>query len=119
MNDHQKLITRLRLGLALQKLLEQNKRHSTNAPSSLHQLADAAGINYSIVQNISCGKKDPQFTTLVSIAAGFNIPLAKLMEVFEGVDMNTNANVANKTNANVANKSSKDGGHVKKRECRE
>jgi transcriptional regulator with XRE-family HTH domain len=93
MNERQKSIARQRLGLALQTLLEQNKRRpNSKGPTSLHQLADAAGISYYIVQNVSSGKKDPQFTTLVSIAAGFNIPLSKLVAVFEEM----NANDANR-----------------------
>lgn len=86
MNDNQKLIIRHRLGLAVQKLLEQNKQTTaSNAVTSLHQLATAADIEYYIVQNISSGKKDPQFTTLVSIAAGFDIPLSDLIAAFETI----------------------------------
>ena len=86
MNDNQKLIIRHRLGLALQKLLEQNKQiPAEDAANSLHQLATAADIEYYIVQNVSSGKKDPQFTTLVSIAAGFNIPLSELIAHFETI----------------------------------
>lgn len=86
MNDNQKLIIRHRLGLALQKLLEQNKQtQAGNAVNSLHQLATAADIEYYIVQNVSSGKKDPQFTTLVSIAAGFDIPLSELIAEFETI----------------------------------
>ncbi|RYZ87235.1 MAG: hypothetical protein EOP04_12175 [Proteobacteria bacterium] len=86
MNDDQKLIIRHRLGLALQKLLEQNKQGSNaDGVNSLHQLAAGADIEYYIVQKVSSGKKDPQFTTLVSIAAGFNIPVSELVAVFEKV----------------------------------
>ena len=86
MNDSQKLIIRHRLGLALQKLLEQNKQGmAKNAVNSLHQLAAGADIEYYIVQKVSSGKKDPQFTTLVSIAAGFNIPVSKLAAAFETI----------------------------------
>lgn len=87
MNDNQKLIIRHRLGLALQKLLEQNKQvpAENDAVNSLHQLATAADIEYYIVQNVSSGKKDPQFTTLVSIAAGFDIPLSELIAHFETI----------------------------------
>lgn len=86
MNDNQKLIIRHRLGLAVQKLLEKNKQTTAgNAVTSLHQLATAADIEYYIVQNVSSGKKDPQFTTLVSIAAGFDIPLSDLITAFETI----------------------------------
>lgn len=86
MNDNQKLIIRHRLGLALQKLLDQNKQTpADNTVTSLHQLATAADIEYYIVQNVSSGKKDPQFTTLVSIAAGFDIPLSDLIAEFEAI----------------------------------
>ncbi|MET0462614.1 MAG: hypothetical protein ABW007_05655 [Chitinophagaceae bacterium] len=84
MNDHQKLIVRHRLGLALQKLLLQNMQDASGENvDSLRQLGISADIEYYIVQKISSGKKDPQFTTLVSIAAGFNIPLSELTTMFE------------------------------------
>jgi len=86
MNDTQKLIIRHRLGLALQKLLEQNKQQAgDDIVNSLRQLATGSDIEYPVVQMISSGKKDPQFTTLVSIAAGFNIPVSKLIAQFESI----------------------------------
>ena len=86
MNDQQKLIIRHRLGLAVQKLLAQNKLTASGEPvNSLHQLAASADIEYYIVQNVSSGKKDPQWTTFVSIAAGFNIPVSKLAATFETI----------------------------------
>lgn len=87
MNDHEKIIVRQRLGIALQNILARNKQHpGTGKVTSLHQLADAAAIQYYTVQNISSGKKDPQFTTLVSIAAGLNIPLSELIAEFESAN---------------------------------
>lgn len=86
MNDHQKLIIRHRLGLALQKLLAQNKQNASGQlVNSLHQLAAGADIEYYIVQKVSSGKKDPQWTTFVSIAAGFNISVSKLAATFESI----------------------------------
>lgn len=86
MNDHQKTIIRHRLGLAVQKLLAQNKQNASGKPiSSLRQLAASADIEYYIVQTVSSGKKDPQWTTFVSIANGFNIPVSKLAAAFETI----------------------------------
>lgn len=86
MNDQQKTIIRHRLGLAVQKLLAQNKQDATGRPiSSLHQLAASADIEYYIVQTVSSGKKDPQWTTFVSIANGFNIPVSRLAAAFESI----------------------------------
>jgi|GEM_PF-779642 len=86
MNDHQKTIIRHRLGLAVQKLLAQNKQDASGkTSSSLHQLAASADIEYYIVQTVSSGKKDPQWTTFVSIANGFNIPVSKLAAIFETI----------------------------------
>jgi hypothetical protein len=86
MNDHQKLIIRHRLGLAVQKLLAQNKHTASGEPvNSLRQLAASSDIEYYIVQKVSSGKKDPQWTTLVSLAAGFNISVSKLAAAFETI----------------------------------
>ncbi|MCG2613124.1 hypothetical protein LZZ85_02495 [Terrimonas sp. NA20] len=86
MNDHQKLIIRHRLGIAVQKLVLQNMQDASGETvDSLRQLGVSADIEYYIVQKISSGKKDPQFTTLVSIAAGFNIPVSDLAAMFQTI----------------------------------
>ncbi len=86
MNKKDKLATIHRLGLTLQKIIEENKKSkSHNAVVSLRKLAAASEVEYSIIQKISAGKKDPQFTTLVSIAEGFDMSLSKFLLYFETI----------------------------------
>ncbi|PZR29618.1 MAG: hypothetical protein DI535_02600 [Citrobacter freundii] len=86
MDEHQKLIIRYRLGLAVKKLLAENRQDASGTIiNSLHRLAKSGDLEYYTVQNVSVGKKDPQWTSVVSIANGFNIPVSKLIEVFEAV----------------------------------
>lgn len=86
MNKKDKLTTIHHLGLTLQKIIEENKKSkSHNAVVSLRKLAASAEVEYSIIQKISAGKKDPQFTTLVSIAEGFEMSLSKFLLYFENI----------------------------------
>ena len=84
MEQREKTINRIRLGLALQTLIDQHKRRKEkNSVTSLRKLAAASGVEYSIIQKISSGKKDPQFTTLLAIAEGLNISITELLSQFE------------------------------------
>jgi len=86
MEGKEKLIYINKLGLTIQALIKENKlRHKDAGISSLRKLAAASGVEYAIIQKISSGQKDPQFTTIVAIAEGFGISLAKLMSYFENL----------------------------------
>jgi transcriptional regulator with XRE-family HTH domain len=74
MEPKEKTFTRIKLTLTIQRIIADNKNSKdSNKPSSLRQLAASSGVEYSIIQKISSGKKDPQFTTMVSILDGFGI----------------------------------------------
>ena len=74
MNAREKLITRHRLGLCIQKILEENSnKNKVNLATSLRQLAASSGIEYAIIQKISSGKKDPQWSTIISIVDGLSL----------------------------------------------
>lgn len=86
MDEHQKQIIRYRLGLAVKKLLAENRQDASGTIiNSLHRLAKSGDLEYYTVQHVSVGKKDPQWTSVVSIANGFNIPISKLVEEFEAI----------------------------------
>ena len=86
MEGKEKLINKYRLGLAIQAIINENKSGmKENAIMSLRKLAAASGVEYSIIQKISSGQKDPQFTTILSLADGLNISIIELLSYFEKI----------------------------------
>lgn len=77
MEEKEKKILKLRLGLAIVKVLKENyvKAKSNKIEgikdhklvSSLRKLAAASGIDYGSIQKISTGDISPEFVTVVTI----------------------------------------------------
>ena len=51
----------------------------------LRKLAAASGVEYAIIQKITSGVKDPQFSTLTAIAEGLDISVSALIHHYEQV----------------------------------
>ncbi len=86
MDNREKIRARLQLGITLKHIIAENAKIAhIDSISSLRKLAAASGVEYSIIQKITTGSRDPQFTTLLSIADGLNISLRELLEKFENV----------------------------------
>lgn len=86
MDNREKILSKIKLGLALKEILSENASSpSSNSITSLRKLAAASEIEYSIIQKISTGQKDPQFTTLLSIADGLGISLQEILKKFENI----------------------------------
>lgn len=80
MTSKEKTIAKKLLGQCILRIIEDNKKSSDkNAISSIRKLAAASGVEYSIIQKITSGKKDPQFTTLLALAEAFNLSVSKLL----------------------------------------
>ena len=90
MEGKDKLFNKYKLGLAIQSIIELNKKSADeNAVTSLRKLAAASGVEYAIIQKISTGQKDPQFTTILAIAEGFGIGVSELLSNFEDISDQT------------------------------
>ena len=86
MDTKEKLLTRHKLGLSIQKILEGNKvRKDVKLITSLRKLAASSGIEYSIIQKISSGKKDPQWTTVVSLVEGLGLTIAEFCQYYDEI----------------------------------
>lgn len=86
MESKEKLINRFKLGIAIKRVIEKNKNSIVeNSATSLRKLAAASGVEYAIIQKITSGQKDPQFTTLLSVADGLNIAVSELLLQFESI----------------------------------
>lgn len=90
MEGKDKVFNKFKLGLAIQAIISQNKKsEDPNAVSSLRKLSAASGVEYAIIQKISTGQKDPQFTTILAIAEGFGIGISELLSNFEDIQDQT------------------------------
>ena len=83
MESKDKIIIKKRFGKCIQKIIEENKVSSMEntdhaSINSLRKLAAASGVEFSIIQKISSGQKNPALTTVVAIAEGFGISLSQL-----------------------------------------
>lgn len=86
MDAKEKLISRHKLGLTIQRILEENKsKKDGKLITSLRKLAASSGIEYAIIQKISSGKKDPQWTTIVSLADGFGMTMSELCVYYDQI----------------------------------
>ena len=84
MEAKEKKIQKINLGVTLKSILERNKRlNKPNSVTSLRQLAAAAEIEYSLVQKVTAGKQDPQWTTLISILDGLGTDILEFAEVYK------------------------------------
>lgn len=95
MENKEKAIIKSRFGRCLQHIIEGNKIAEKekklsgvgdhHAITSLRKLAAASGIEFSIIQKISSGKRNPELSTIVGIAEGLGISLSDLFLVYENV----------------------------------
>ena len=91
MESKDKIIIKKRFGKCIQKIIEENKVSSMkNADhasiNSLRKLAAASGVEFSIIQKISSGQKNPALTTVVAIAEGFGISLSQLFSYYDAIE---------------------------------
>jgi len=97
MENSEKAIIKKNLGSTIKAIIDENKATDIpNTISSLRKLAANSGVEYAIIQKISSGNKDPQFTTLVSIADGLNISLSELIRRFEDFSIKPESKVNEK-----------------------
>jgi hypothetical protein len=82
LNTADKNIAKRNLAICIRKIIDSNKE-SGDSVNSLRKLAASSSLEYSLIQKITSGKKDPQFTTLVALAEGLNLKLYELIKLIE------------------------------------
>lgn len=85
MENREKIQAKRKLGTVVKEILAENAELGKSTITSLRKLAASSGVEYSIIQKIAAGEKDPQFTTLLSVADGLEISLAEIIARFEKV----------------------------------
>lgn len=84
MTTREKELIKLRLGLAVQKKIEDNKliaeknkekgKEDQNLVTSLRKLEYSSGISYANIYLLATGTKNTSFTTLSAVLEGLEIP---------------------------------------------
>lgn len=80
MDEKEKAIAKQLLGQCIQQIIGENREGKRpGSIRSIRQLASSSGVEYSILQKITSGKKNPQFTTLLAIAQAFDLSVSELL----------------------------------------
>ncbi len=75
---------KLRLATCLRLILKKNKEKSLGN-STIRQLVAESGLSYTILQNASVGKRDPSFTTLITIIKSLGLSFTEFAALYEAV----------------------------------
>lgn len=77
---------KLKLGLCLIKILDDKKLNDAEnykTIDSLRKLESASGVSFPIIQNITVGKRNPEFTTIIALLDGLNISLTEFSTFYD------------------------------------
>lgn len=86
MDVNEKLIARYKLAVTIQKIISNNTdRDEKGLVTSLRKLAASSQTEYAIIQKITSGKKDPQFSTLAAIMDGLDISFSEFSQIYDSV----------------------------------
>lgn len=95
MEQKEKEYIKLKLAATIRKILHQNKQteqknkgegiEDVSIVDSMRQLEAASGLSFTIIQTISAGKRDPQFSTIITLAESLGITLSSFSQVFETI----------------------------------
>ena len=84
-----KLATCLRIILRNKKNLDLenkvNKIEDLRLVSSMRKLEAESGLSYTIIQNVSVGKRDIQFTNLITLIENLGISFSEFAELYDSI----------------------------------
>lgn len=84
-----KLATCFRIILKTKKNLELENRannvENLRLVASMRQLEAESGLSYTIIQNVSVGKRDIQFTSLITLIENLEISFSEFAEVYDKI----------------------------------
>lgn len=83
MDRKEKVIAKQLLGQCIQQIIDEVKNGKRAGKiDSLRKLAAASAVEYAIIQRITSGKKDPQFTTLLALAGALDMSPSELLAAY-------------------------------------
>lgn len=101
MEASEKEYTKLKLATCIRKILKENKLTGTQNQNkgiedlslvdSMRQVGAASGLSFTIIQETSAGKRDPQFTSLISLIDALGISFTKFAGIYDKI---TDAEIA-------------------------
>ena len=84
-----KLATCFRIILKTKKNLELENRanniENLRLVASMRQLEAESGLSYTIIQNVSVGKRDIQFTSLITLIENLGVSFSEFAEMYDAV----------------------------------
>jgi len=117
----EKEYTKLKLATCIRKILKENRLTGTQNQNkgiedlslvdSMRQVGAASGLSFTIIQETSAGKRDPQFTSLISLIEALGISFAKFASIYDKV---TEAEIE-ETKKDIETKRKKGSGGSKKK----
>lgn len=94
MEEKEKIATKLKLAACIRKIMQGNKEINIKNDGDLHNLVDgirqleaSSRLSYTIVQGVSVGERDPQFTTLIAmIEDGLEMTLSDFAKIYDSIN---------------------------------
>jgi hypothetical protein len=106
-----KLATCFRTILKNKKDLElENKANNIEdlrLVASMRQLEAESGLSYTIIQNVSVGKRDIQFTSLITLIENLGISFSEFAKIYDAVTSNQMTDEKVKIEKNKSKKKTK------------
>jgi transcriptional regulator with XRE-family HTH domain len=100
MEQSEKEYAKLKLATCIRKILKENRLISAQNQNkgvedislveSMRQVGAASGLSFTIIQETSAGKRDPQFTSLISLIEALGISFSKFANIYDKI---TNAEI--------------------------
>lgn len=86
---------KFKLAACIRKIISDNKAmYSRNREKGIEdlslidtvrQLEAASGLSYNLIQGVAAGKRDPQFTSLITLIESMGISLSKFASLYDKV----------------------------------
>lgn len=95
MEEKEKVYTKLKLATCFRKILkekkdidEKNKKNGVEditLVDTMRQLEAASGLSFTLIQTTTAGKRDPQFTSIITMLDAFNISLSEFAKKYDEI----------------------------------
>lgn len=95
MEQSEKEYSKLKLATCIRKVLKENRLTGTQNQNkgiedislvdSMRQVGAASGLSFTIIQETSAGKRDPQFTSLISLIDALGITFSKFATIYDKI----------------------------------
>lgn len=95
MEQGEKEYAKLKLATCLRKILKENRLteadnrnkgiEDMSLVDSMRQVGAASGLSFTIIQETAAGKRDPQFTSLITLIDSLGITFGKFASIYDKI----------------------------------